>query len=246
MSGFSEEEVRSALKIFNKLPERFAWKDRDLNYVLMDDQTAKMCGYASSDISFERVRDEVLPCAAAEFAEEFQKADRELLRTEEELSGMCFCSYADNQWRLLLGRQSPYRNDEGDVIGIQTIAMDVTDCVIMRSAFSLFYSDYRKIGLVNKKLSQVYYSFKNTYKDFGITSRQSEVLFFYLRGCTAKEIAQILSKRGPREICFRTVNQHIATIKLKMGCQTRAEVTEKAMESGLGTVIPKSLLTISL
>jgi len=239
MSAFAEKNIRSALEIFNNMSERFTWKNRDSRYVLMDDQTAQLCGFESSDISFEGITDFDLKCDSSEYANEFRKADMLVIRKKQEISGMSFCRYKDSEWRLLIGRSSPFFGENGDVIGVKTITIDVTDCIMMRGFYSLFLAENKLLESGQDNGNQVFCIFKNHYEDFGLTNRQSEVLFLIVRGYTAKEIARII------KIDFRTVQNHTAEIKARMGCVNRSEVISKVLDSGLGNIVPKSLLSLS-
>lgn len=69
-----------------------------------------------------------------------------------------------------------------------------------------------------------------------LTARQSECMFFLLRGKTAKEIARILN------LSFRTVEGHIEGIKYKLVCSTKSELISKAIAEEYMNIIPTSLL----
>lgn len=67
------------------------------------------------------------------------------------------------------------------------------------------------------------------------TVRQSEVLFYILRGKTVKQIARIL------EISPRTVDEYLAQLRIKFSVQTKHQLIDKAITSGFFHMQPESL-----
>lgn len=67
-------------------------------------------------------------------------------------------------------------------------------------------------------------------KDFGnkhLTKRETEVLKYVVLGYTAKKIEQSL------QISFRTVEAYIEILKMKLDCESKSDITEKIIKSGL-------------
>src|SRR5205814_689580 len=62
--------------------------------------------------------------------------------------------------------------------------------------------------------------------DIYLTSRQSECLFFIIRGKTSKEISQLLN------ISMRTVEDHTDHLKNKFNCKTKSVLIDKAIFNG--------------
>lgn len=70
---------------------------------------------------------------------------------------------------------------------------------------------------------------------FKLSPHESECLFLYIRGLTAKEIALRM------KIHFKSVQNYLASIKDKMSCNTRSQIVEKAINQGMGKILPKPL-----
>ncbi|MBX9587203.1 MAG: LuxR family transcriptional regulator [Gammaproteobacteria bacterium] len=68
-----------------------------------------------------------------------------------------------------------------------------------------------------------------------LTKREREVLFYFLRGKSCKEIGRIL------DISHRTVEVHVSTLKLKFRSNSKSELTAKAISVGFLYDIPTSL-----
>jgi len=230
-------KIQTALEIFDQTPHFIWWKDKHLRYTLINHQTAKMMGYSNSKISFESITDHMVPCKSSELANEFELQDKLVMRTQKQLTGIAFCNYGDNGWRITMGHKFPrFDRKTGDVIGMSGTAVDITDCAVMRTALILVADDDRFIGRKINALEQFTYMLKETYDDFNLSERESECLFLLLRGKTAREIADILF------ISNRTVEKHTDNIKSKMGCFTKSELIDKALSFGAGSIIPKSLI----
>ncbi|MDX2165042.1 MAG: helix-turn-helix transcriptional regulator [Gammaproteobacteria bacterium] len=75
---------------------------------------------------------------------------------------------------------------------------------------------------------------KNYYK-YNLTKRESECLFYVLKGMTAKVIA---SRMG---ITSKTVEKFVQILKEKLGCHCRARLIEKAIKDGMVNVIPEGI-----
>lgn len=70
-------------------------------------------------------------------------------------------------------------------------------------------------------------SFKGrSYADIYFTPREISVLSCYLRGYTAKQIASLL------HLSAKTIESHIANIKIKLHCEKRSDIYDKAFEIG--------------
>ena len=69
------------------------------------------------------------------------------------------------------------------------------------------------------KLADYRYFYRG--KDIQLTPREQEVLYYFLKGYSAKEIAKIIS------LSNRTVEDYLAKIKGKYGCSTKHELRQK-------------------
>lgn len=63
-------------------------------------------------------------------------------------------------------------------------------------------------------------------EEIKLTARESECLFYLLRGKTAKKIATILG------ISHRTVETYVDYLKIKFQALNKSELIEKAIEKG--------------
>ncbi|MBX9586082.1 MAG: helix-turn-helix transcriptional regulator [Gammaproteobacteria bacterium] len=236
MDYFERPRIVSALQAFDSMPHAVWWKDDDLVFRLMNHQTANTLGYKGSQASFEGITDDKLPCRASELAHEFEVQDTYVIRTGKQLSDVCFCEYANNSWKVLLGNKHPLFDENNKIVGMSGISIDITSCKVMRSALLLLSDDDKLIGRKLNSLNQFTYMLKETYDDFGLNLRESEILFLLIRGKSAKEIGRKV------DLSFRTVEKYLEQIKVKLNCSSKSELVEKAISLGAGSIIPKSII----
>ncbi|MFN7098030.1 MAG: helix-turn-helix transcriptional regulator [Gammaproteobacteria bacterium] len=74
---------------------------------------------------------------------------------------------------------------------------------------------------------------------YTLTTRESECLFYILRGKSAKSIAHVLS------ISAKTVEFHMENLKNKFDCVSKSQLIERTIELGYGDVLPMSLLPLT-
>lgn len=128
---------------------------------------------------------------------------------------------------LVFNTKTPAYDANNKIIGIDCYAIEVLN----PQYFSLVH--WLKQSHIDNPL-QVY-SIGKDFADIKLTNRQSECLFFLLRGKGAKEIGKILG------ISYRTVEEHIEQLKLKFNCYTKSELISSAIAKGFMNDIPKNL-----
>lgn len=235
---FDQRNLEMAMKLYNQSTDFVLWKDLSSNYMMMNDQYAKLVGFRSSKSSFDHLTDHDIPCKAAEIADKFIDTDRRVIETNQTITSIEFCCYTNGEWRMHYDRKSPLLDYDGKVIGVTCYAIDVTECPIMRSALALLTMGNNKLG--PHVLKQNSYKIQASFDSLGLTSRQSEVLFYMIRGKTAKEISKFL------DIRHKTVEKHQEALRLKMDCNTKSELIEKAIANGVGLVLPLSVLKVQV
>lgn len=72
-------------------------------------------------------------------------------------------------------------------------------------------------------------------QDFKVNKKESEILFFLLRGTSYKEIAEI------QNISYRTVCDHIERLKRKFSANTTKELIYNAVLMGYPKSIPQHI-----
>jgi DNA-binding CsgD family transcriptional regulator len=88
----------------------------------------------------------------------------------------------------------------------------------------LLANDNKIIGVAGISIVQpVELLLDNYSNEFGLTKRQLDCLLHLVKGKTMKEIGKYLN------LSHRTVGHYLETIKLKMECETKSDIIEKAL-----------------
>ncbi len=128
---------------------------------------------------------------------------------------------------LFMCHKEPYYSD-GDIIGLIAHAYPIPNKAMLELSHTL--------KLCNTFTKQDTHTISDrSYRKPNLSNRERECLFFLLRGRTAKSIAKILS------ISPRTVEVYLDRLKDKLGCLTKNELIERAIDEGFFHEIPTSL-----
>lgn len=224
---------RSAKPQFlDQLPYNFCIHGLNKHLVYGNSSAMQTLGFNKS-ISFTDTTYANLPCSAASDHINFEKQDDYVLSRNLTLRFLGYHCYANDDWRIMLGEKSPLCDDENKIIGLISHWQDVTHDSLV---------DLSRI-LISKKnfpRKQKYFSFSinnnlqsNTIK---LSKRQTETLFYTLRGYNRRDIAKLLN------LSSRTIETYAEQLKNKFSCESRIQLIEKAIVMGYMNIIPDSLL----
>jgi DNA-binding CsgD family transcriptional regulator len=237
---FTHKEFNSNISLYNiidKLPAMIYLTDINANFIQANQITANWSGYKKTN-QIEGITYYDMRCKAAEHADYFIQQTTKVIETKKPLKIVaCYC-YANEDWKVLLGEKSPIINEDNQVIGCVSNFQEITNCNLNNLSMALLKAD--GINSLSSKRSQANYIVDEVYTDIKLTNRESECLFFVLRGKSAKEIAYILN------ISIKTVEGYIAQIKIKLNCYSKSSLIEKAISQGLMSIIPSSILSKNL
>jgi len=123
-------------------------------------------------------------------------------------------------------------NKSGKIIGILAIMSELRHSDI--EEFLLKIRSHHKNVMTDFNIIRSNYCIED-YTAYELTTRESECLFYLLRGMTTKRIGDIL------KISPRTVEKFIYKIKEKLGCNFKSELIEKAISDGMLNIIPTTI-----
>lgn len=130
----------------------------------------------------------------------------------------------------------PWYNQSGKIIGIFGFSF--------LNGSTLEYAEYiaRRIGLVKLAKNIKKYSAINEIKISNITlsPRQTQCLYFLIRGKSAKQIGEILS------LSARTIETYTENLRRKLNCKSSSELIEKAIESNFQNIMYKRLKKLKI
>lgn len=216
----------------NQMPGMFAVLDLDCKFLFFNKTTIQWTGFKSLE-SLIGLSYADMPCRVAEQHAILVQHDHQVIQTDGPVSVMGYYCYANNERRVVLGEKYPFRDETGKMIATVAQFQNITHHNIIAKLFD--------IGLVAHKIQtitdQPSYTLADHYPELPLSERQSECLFHLIRGKTSKEIARILA------LSFRTIEHYIDQIKIKLNCDNKAALIEKAITMGYVNIIPRSLLT---
>jgi len=225
------DNLLSILSNRNSSGIRMEW-EKDLNsiFVRSNNVSAQIIGFKNAE-EMQGKNDSQMRCRAAEFAEIFQQQDRLVIEHRKPLQFLELISFADDQWRLSIVTKIPQIR-MGHLLGTQGSAIDVT--AILPKLSSLFTISNTRFKRASQR--QQSYFFDCDIYEINLSERQSECLFFLLRGKNVKEISQFLN------LSPRTIEDYVNQLKLKFNCSSKGELIEKAIDHGYIYMIPTGII----
>src|SRR5688572_8821586 len=210
------------------IPET-AWK-KGTDFVFTDANTefARLMGYSSVD-NLLGTTDYELRCPASEAAEEFRITDQQVISSLKSLKMINIHKCATGLFAFLT-KKSPSHDENGRLVGTFGRSINITQ--LFSQMNQLIFEDAQPY----QKLAKGTYLIGYDDTDIKLSLRQQECLFFLLRGKTAKQIGQQLG------LGHRTVESYLETIKIKLNCQNKCALIERAAALGLADRIPQHLL----
>ncbi|WP_394846141.1 helix-turn-helix transcriptional regulator [Pendulispora brunnea] len=228
-------------QILDEIPAFAGYKDRQSVFLYANKAYAVLIGLPHSEDVVGRT-DFDMPCETVACAPMFQKQDQEVLRSRQPLRILDVHRFADGKWRAFLVTKTPLfggSSENDEPIGTMFYGVDITSPGIIElgSVLGRIHAGADPKALVGAGSHLV----EGFSADTGtLTRREAEILFFLLRGKSAKETAVILS------MSRRTVEQHIDKMKQKLGARSKFELIEVAIEAGYMHRIPDSLFSRQL
>ena len=212
--------------VLESYPGILIFKDVNSVIVSANQHLASFVGYKDIRDYFGRT-DHDIKSAAVECADVFIEQDQ-LAMSSNQAQSFLDISVLDDEPRALIKTKSPWY-EKGELAGTLGTSMPLQ--ASFNKSVLQFLFEMGQTRDIHKT-----YQLKNSYDDYGLTRRESVVLFLLMRAKTAKQIAKSLS------ISSRTVESHIIAIKHKMQCATKAEMLDKALSSDLGNTLLLSML----
>ena len=133
---------------------------------------------------------------------------------------------------LIFNTKAPRYNKEKKIVGLVGHVIEIVNPGMLQLNHLLKQTDI-------VQTEQKYIVGENP-EGIKLTCREEEILFYLLRGKSAKIMAKILG------ISPRTVEVHIDHLRFKFNCKTKNELFTQAVEKGYFNVIPESLFTVKL
>lgn len=215
--------IRSLIHFFGNQPDPWGIKDTKSVFIYANQPFRELVGMKNRNV--EGLTDADMDCETAAFADSFQAQDRLVEQGREKKIVLDVHPYA-NGWRVFTFTKTPLIMPSGRVAGTIFHGQDLTDTAgrIECAVVDLLLPSSGQAG-----------SFETNVVGLNLTEREELVLFFLLRGRTAKDIAGMLG-RSPR-----TIEHAIECIRNKFGAGNKRELIDMSMSKGYYTMVPKVL-----
>ncbi|NOH95903.1 helix-turn-helix transcriptional regulator [Vibrio sp. 99-70-13A1] len=217
--------------LFAQLPGCWGCKDTQSVFIYANSAYIKLIGLGSED-NCEGLTDFDMPSQTVECAQEFRDQDQYVMETQRTLKVLDIHPYPDGRWHAHIFTKTPWFNEDGQVQGTIFYGQELTDTAILEVGHWVCRAtskDASEGSLSGSKPRQSKLSKP-------LTTRESEVLFLLLYGKKPQYIANTLN------ISIKTVEGHVARLKTKFNATSKNQLTDFALDSGLGSVIPETLL----
>ena len=239
-------------ELFDHLPGCWGCKDNNSVFLYANKEYANLVGVgADNHLDIIGRTDFDMPCETVNCAELFRKQDQAVILEKAPLKILDIHPFAGNykkknpEWKAYIFTKIPLYDQNQNIMGTIFSGMNLNAPSIVEAGFILasfakatqnhhdLLSDKRQ----NSFLLTPSFSYSN---DFKLTTKESECLFFMLRGKTAKQIGQYVN------ISHRTVEVYFDRLKIKLKASNRGELIDKAIQAGFLNSIPQSLFTRQL
>jgi len=224
-----DEQFHKNVQYFEHNKGYVLWKDRDSVFMRGTALILELVG-AKTRSELEGFTDQDLKCDAAMYADAFIQQDQDVIENDKSI--LCFDSflYANDQFYISMGIKAPLKDEHNKIVGVSCTSYSLEDSFLTKVILKILKSqeNFRPVGTCSLELVDCFH-------EFNLSKRESECLYYLMRGKSAKEIGSILGISG------RTVESYNECIKNKMGCDSKSDIIDLAIDSGLLTFIPKEL-----
>ncbi|CDZ78385.1 DNA-binding transcriptional activator UhpA [Legionella massiliensis] len=213
-------------ELLNMIPGAIGFKDKNSVYLGGNQLLASTMGFAKPQ-DIVGMKDTDIKSEMVVFADKFVKEDKEVMLTGER-QHIDIGRYNDGLLRATLSTKKVILAANQAIIGTAFSRVELKSSILKK--------------LLDKSLNikfPLYYTIARQYGEYNLNKRETESLFYLMRGYTAKEIAQRLG------LSPKTIEYHIEQLKNKLGCSKKSELVEKSIDLGFLYNIPTAILSAS-
>lgn len=224
--------------LFDLMPGAWGCKDENSVFMYANKEYGQIIGLEHHEDVIGRT-DFDMPCDTVNFAEMFREQDKQVIQTMSKMRILDIHPFAGGQWKAYIFTKTPLLDEETNLcVGTIFHGMDVTNVTTLE--IGSFLSRMSVEGVSNDLCGQSSYMLTATFNDIKLTDRQSEVLFYILRGKTAKQISLYLN------LSSRTIEEYLLQLKYKFNADNKYELIDKAIAAGFLNTIPESIFQTQL
>lgn len=218
--------------LLEQLPGYFIIKDRDSKFACCTTKAAReLIGYPKAE-DVIGLSDGDAKCEVALYAEEFRKQDMQIITQEIEMTILDMHPYAKG-FGTMLGKKKPCYDHGKNIVGIACNMVEINNKFLSNlyttiSQLDKHFNRKNHTGGFTKRII-------DTFDFANLPPKESEVLYYLVHGCSAKEIGHILNRSQ------RTIETHINHIKIKLGLPKKNDIIMYCIENGFLSMLPKAV-----
>lgn len=212
-------KIENNQHLLDSIPGAIGFKDLQSRYVAVNKTLARLMGFKHPA--------EVVGCAdkdikneMAELATQFVTQDAEVLNDGEQQHIDIGC-YDNNHTEIHFSHKKRWYDKDNKLAGTVFQCLELGVERVTKLYQFLAYNG-----------KPAFYEIGGRYVDYQLSIRESECLFYLLRGFTAKGIAKMLT------LSPKTIEYYIEQLKIKLKCNNKVELIEKAIHLGFVINIP--------
>ncbi len=221
-------------ELFGHLPGLWGCKDPNSVFTHLNDDFAAVLGLSSPEEGIGKT-DFDMPCQTNRCAMQFKQQDQWVMSTAQPLKILDVHPFAGGQWRAYIFTKLPLKNKHKKTVGVLLHGEELASFSTIKKLSLLSYLITQRTQQHLNDMVALLFSHQKS-----LTHRQTQVLFYLLRGKTAKMIAKILN------ISHRTVDEYLQQLKCKFDAVDRIDLIEKATSAGYWNLIPSCLFSTQL
>jgi len=226
-------DLKSDFSFVVNVPGFVIAKDVNSRYSVISKDYALLLGWKNPDQCVD-LTDFDIPCEAVKAAEQFRILDQKVVDSTKAVLSLYICNYSSG-WKTLLSNKMPIQQENGELSGIYGQVMDISNTNMFNWCLSLNQFDQKFISTKDKP---VIYILNQEHSPLPLSKQQQACVFLLIRGKSMKEIATTLN------LSVRTIESYFVIIKLKLGCNNKSQIIEKAINSGFLHYIPENLIPL--
>lgn len=218
--------------IIDQIPGACGCKDAQSTFLYANQEFKAIAGLRPED-SIAGLTDFDLPGEMAVHAQTFREQDQYVLQRKTAMTTFNVYRMKCARINAFLVTKKPFMDQETQTSGVLFHLTDMS--ALNTGLLGPYRSNAPRIFNDLSHPGGVSYVIAGGDTDLDITRREYEVLFYMLRGATAKRIGDFLS------ISSRTVEQYVTFLKEKFNVVTKQDLIEKAIQLGYYYVMPESV-----
>jgi len=221
--------INTKLNFLMQIPGLWACKDIHSIFTHLSHEYSQIIGLKHPEDQIGK-SDTDLPCELMLCADTFRTQDQKVIQTGKTLKILDIHPLPEVGWCVWMTTKTPLFDEHKKIVGSIFHSLNITQSHMIELASLL-----EQINSPQQKLRQKSYEIGDLNPPIKLTKRESQVLFFLIRGKCLKRIALIFN------LSHRTIEDYIENLRIKFDAQNKFDLIDKAIHYGYLNFIPEAL-----